>query len=73
MTNLLAVAFARRDKAEARRIISEGLSMALGLGVALGAVVFLAAPAVLQRLAGAKSAELVAPALSYVRIRCAGP
>ena len=70
VTNMLAVAFARRDKPAARRIISEGLSMALGLGVALGALVFFAAPSALQRLAAAKSAELIAPALTYTRIRC---
>ena len=69
VTNLLAVAFARKDKAAARRIVSEGLSMALGLGVALGLLGYAAAPAVLRKLAGARSAALVAPALCYVRIR----
>ena len=66
---MLAIAFARRDKAAAQRIISQGISMALASGLLLGAAVFLAAPSALARLAGPNSASVVAPALSYVRIR----
>ena len=45
--------------------------MAMLLGTALGVAMYAAAPWLLARIAGPASAEVVAPALVYVRIRCA--
>lgn len=67
---MLAIAFARRDKAAADRIVSQGISMALAFGLSLGLAVYLVAPAALTRVAGQNSAAVVPSALTYVRIRC---
>ena len=53
------------------RVVSDALSIAMVLGTALGVAMYVAAPWVLERIAGPASAAVVAPALVYVRIRCA--
>ena len=68
---MLAISFARQDKELASAILSDALAIAAILGCLLAVVMYLAAPAYLQRLAGQASATLVAPAVTYVRIRCA--
>ena len=55
----------------ADRVVSDALSIAMLLGTALGVTMYAAAPWMLARIAGPASAAVVAPALVYVRIRCA--
>ncbi|KAK9906444.1 hypothetical protein WJX75_001914 [Coccomyxa subellipsoidea] len=71
-TNMLAISFARRDKAQASAILSDALVIALGLGVALAVAMYFYAPPALQSIAGQASAAVVEPAVTYVRIRCLG-
>ena len=67
---MLAICFAKRDKAAVNEVVSDSLSIAVVLGTTLGAGCYAIAPWVLQRIAGPASAAVVLPALSYVRIRC---
>ena len=67
---MLAVSFARRDRAAASAVLSDALGIAVVLGCALAAALYVAAPAALAAIAGEASREVIAPALSYVRIRC---
>ena len=53
----------------ADKVVSDAVSMAMLLGTALGVAMYAAAPWLLARIAGPASAEVVAPALVYVRIR----
>ena len=55
----------------ADKVVSDAVSMAMLLGTALGVAMYAAAPWLLARIAGPASAAVVAPALVYVRIRCA--
>ena len=55
----------------ADKVVSDAVSMAMLLGTALGVAMYAAAPWLLERIAGPASAAVVAPALVYVRIRCA--
>jgi Na+-driven multidrug efflux pump len=68
---MLAISFARRDKAQASAILSDALVIALGLGVALAVAMYFYAPPALQSIAGQASAAVVEPAVTYVRIRYA--
>ena len=68
---MLAVSFARRDRAAAGAVLSDALGIAIVLGCALAAALYVAAPAALAAIAGEASRAVIAPALSYVRIRCA--
>lgn len=68
-TNMLAISFARRDKAQASAILSDALVIALALGVALAVAMYFYSPPALQRIAGQASAAVVEPAVTYVRIR----
>lgn len=67
---MLAVSFARRDRAAASAVLSDALGIAVVLGCGLAAALYVAAPAALAAIAGEASREVIAPALSYVRIRC---
>ena len=51
--------------------MSDALSIAVLLGAALGVAMYAVAPWLLARIAGPASAAVVAPAMVYVRIRCA--
>lgn len=66
---MLAISFARRDKAQASGILSDALFISLGLGVALAITMYFYAPPALQRIAGQASAAVVEPAVTYVRVR----
>ena len=66
---MLAISFANEDREAAGRIMSDALAIALASGVLLAIALYYAAPAALARIAGPRSAALVGPALSYVRIR----
>lgn len=68
---MLALSFARQDREAAGAVLSDALGIAAVLGCALAAVLYVAAPAVLAAIAGQASREVIAPALSYVRIRFA--
>jgi hypothetical protein len=70
-TNMLAVSFARNDTAAASGVLSDALGIAFILGTVLAVALYVAAPAALSAIAGSASREVIAPALSYVRIRCA--
>ena len=65
----MAISIAQRNQKQATEILSDAIGIALLLGVAFGVVTYLAAPALLQAMTGAASADLVRPASSYVRIR----
>ena len=67
---MLAVSFARRDRAAASAVLSDALGIAVVLGCGLAAALYAAAPAALAAIAGEASRDVIAPALSYVRIRC---
>jgi ABC-type dipeptide/oligopeptide/nickel transport system permease subunit len=73
VTNMLAITLAKREKATAENIVSDSLAIAVLLGVALGVGLYSVSPWALSKIAGSSSSELVAPALSYVRIRCIPP
>lgn len=72
VTNMLAVCFAKRDWKGVNEVLSDSLSIALVMGTLLGAALYSSAPWMLARIAGPASAEVVGPALSYVRLRCLG-
>lgn len=69
VTNMLAVCFAKRDKKGVNEVLSDSLSIALVMGVVLAVACYAISPWLLARIAGPASADVVAPALSYVRIR----
>lgn len=69
-TNMLAISFARQNKDQVNSVLSDGLAIALAVGVVLGAVLYCVAPAALRKIAGPRGIQLIAPATSYVRIRC---
>ena len=69
-TNMLAISFSRRDKKQASAILSDAIAIAGVLGCALAAAMFFYAPPALRAINGAASAELVQPAVTYVRWRC---
>lgn len=69
VTNMLAVCFAKRDKKGVNEVLSDSLSIALVMGTALAVACYAISPWLLSRIAGPASADVVAPALSYVRIR----
>lgn len=69
VTNMLAICFAKRDKKGVNEVLSDSLSIALVLGTLLGLTFYAISPSLLSRIAGPASADVVAPALSYVRIR----
>ena len=66
---MLAIAFAKKDKEGAGRIVSDALAIALSISVVLAVSLYACAPQALARIAGAKSTTLVEPATAYVRIR----
>ena len=69
-TNMLAISFSRRDKKQASAILSDAIAIAGVLGCALAAAMYFYAPPALRAINGAASAELVQPAVTYVRWRC---
>ncbi|KAK9842099.1 hypothetical protein WJX81_008345 [Elliptochloris bilobata] len=71
-TNMLAISFARRNRAAAGDVLSDALGIACVLGCVLAATLYAAAPTALSAIAGEASRDVIAPALSYVRIRCLG-
>lgn len=70
---MLAVSFARQDREAAGAVLSDALGIACVLGCALAVLLYAGAPAALSAIAGEASREVIAPALSYVRIRCFTP
>lgn len=68
-TNMLAISFARHNKQQVNSVLSDGLAIALAVGIILGAVLYCVAPAALAKISGPKGVDLIAPACSYVRIR----
>jgi Na+-driven multidrug efflux pump len=71
VANSASLLFARGDGAGADAMLADAVGLALLLGAALAAFMLLAGPACLAALAGPASADVVAPALAYVRIRAA--
>jgi Na+-driven multidrug efflux pump len=72
-TNMLAISFSRRDKAQASSILSDAIAIAAVLGCCLAVAMYFYAPPALRAINGQASAELVEPAVTYVRWRCAEP
>lgn len=70
-TNMLAISFSRRDKKQASAILSDAIAIAAVLGCALACAMYFYAPPALRAINGQASAELVEPAVTYVRWRCA--
>ena len=70
-TNMLAISFSRRDKKQASAILSDAIAIAAVLGCALACAMYFYAPPALRAINGQASAELVEPAITYVRWRCA--
>lgn len=70
-TNMLAISFSRRDKKQASAILSDAIAIAAVLGCCLAVAMYFYAPPALRAINGAASAELVQPAITYVRWRCA--
>ena len=68
---MLAISFSRRDKKQASAILSDAIAIAAVLGCALACAMYFYAPPALRAINGQASAELVEPAVSYVRWRCA--
>ena len=72
-TNMLSLRFAKGDGEGASGSLNDSLTVALWLGVALAAATLVSAPKLLDLLVGrGSSREIIAPALSYVRIRAFG-
>jgi len=71
-TNLFASALARGDRKGGRRIVASIMSMSAILGVTVGAVLCLTAPAVVPWVIGAASTDTVPFALQYVTVRAIG-
>ena len=69
-TNMLAISFSRRDKKQASAILSDAIAIAGVLGCALAVAMYFYAPPALRAINGRASAELVEPAVTYVRWRC---
>lgn len=69
-TNMLAIAFAKRDRHGATVIISDALIVSLLLGTVVGGVFLVGAPAMLVRIVGSGS-PLLEPAAAYVQTRYA--
>jgi hypothetical protein len=67
---MLAISFSRRDKAQASAILSDAIAIAAVLGCCLTAAMYFYAPPALRAINGWASAELVEPAVTYVRWRC---
>jgi hypothetical protein len=67
-TNLFATALASRDKEECKRIVSDALTIGLGLGILLGVFQYLSAPFFMRQLCGT-AVSSIPYAISYVRIR----
>ena len=72
-TNMLAISFSRRDKAQASSILSDAIAIAAVLGCCLAVAMYFYAPPALRAINGQASAELVEPAVTYVRWRYAEP
>ena len=68
---MLAISFSRRDKKQASAILSDAIAIAAVLGCALACAMYFYAPPALRAINGQASAELVEPAISYVRWRWA--
>ena len=76
-TNMLSLRFARGDGEGASAALNDALTVSLWLGLALAAATLASAPGLLDLLVGGGGGgggggEIVAPALSYVRIRAFG-
>ena len=69
VTHMLAICFAKRDAKGVNEVLSDSLSIAAVLGTALAVACYFVSPWLLARIAGPASANVVAPALIYVRIR----
>ncbi len=48
-TNMLAISFARHNKQQVNSVLSDGLAIALAVGIILGAVLYCVAPAALRQ------------------------
>ena len=66
---MLAISFARQKRKQAGEVLSDALAISLVLGAGFGAFLYVASPAILQAMTGGAAPAVVAPALSYVRIR----
>lgn len=72
-TNLLSLAFAANDKAQAEQVLSESLMAALILGAISGAALFVFAPPCMAAMAGSGSGSTIVPAATtYCRFRAIG-
>lgn len=67
-TNMLAIAFAKRDRHGVMLIVSDALIVSLLLGTVVGAVFLVGAPSMLGRIVGSGS-PLLEPAAAYVQTR----
>lgn len=67
-TNLMAIAIANKDQKQAVDILSDAVGIALVCGVLFGAATYFACPSILEAMTGS-SADVLAPAISYVQIR----
>lgn len=65
----MAIAIANRDRQQATEILSDAIGIALVFGVLFGLATHLLCPSILAAMTGASSPDVLAPAISYVRIR----
>ncbi len=69
----MAIAIANKDQKQAREILSDAIGISLLFGLVFGVATYFTCPAILKAMTGSASSEMLAPAISYVQIRCQCP
>lgn len=72
VTNRVSICISRRNLNGAGNVVSNSLGLGAALGLGLSVVLMLISSPVLSLIAGKASAQLVAPATAYVRLRTLG-
>lgn len=72
VTNRVSICMSKRNIKGAGNVMSNSIGLATALGLGLSAILMVAASPVLSVVAGKTSAQLVAPATAYVKLRTLG-
>ena len=68
-TNLMAIAIANKDQKQATEILSDAIGIAIAFGLVFGIATYALCPTILKAMTGAASTDVLAPAITYVKIR----